>query len=260
MLGIITVLLILVVSILITRIASVALMHTGLSRQSAKFQARSAFTGVGFTTSESEKAVNHPTRRRILLTLMILGNAGIITGITSLITSYVGVQEAERGWIRTAILVAGIAALWALTHSPAVEKGLSNIITRLLKSSGTLDVVDYASLLHLSGEYKVSEIGIKDEHWLAGKTVRKSGLREEGIIILGINRPDGTYLGTPTPETTIRDGDMLVIYGRVDCLKKLEFRKKGREGYQEHRKSVKEQKDVEKEQEQMDMESMSDKT
>lgn len=254
MLGIITVLLVLVVSILITRIASVALMHTGLSRQTAKFQARSAFTGVGFTTSESEKAVNNPTRRRILLTLMILGNAGIITGVTSLITSYVGVQEAERGWLRTAILVAGITALWALTHSSRVEKWLSNIITKLLKSSGSLEVVDYASLLHLSGEYKVSEMGINEDHWIASRTVRKSGLREEGIIILGINRPDGTYLGTPTPETTIKPGDLLVLYGRVDSLKKLEFRKKGREGYQEHRKSVKEQKDIEKEQEELDSE------
>jgi Trk-type K+ transport system membrane component len=85
MAGIIPVILILVFSILINRVASIALMHTGLSRESSRFQARSAFTGVGFTTSESEKVVNHPVRRRILLILMILGNAGIVTGVASLI-------------------------------------------------------------------------------------------------------------------------------------------------------------------------------
>jgi len=85
MAGIVTVILILIFSILITRVASIALTHTGLSRESAKFQARSAFTGVGFTTTESEKVVNHPVRRRILLLLMILGNAGIIKGVASLI-------------------------------------------------------------------------------------------------------------------------------------------------------------------------------
>ena len=53
MAGIISVILILVVSILITRVAAVALTHTGLSKESSKFQARSAFTGVGFTTNES---------------------------------------------------------------------------------------------------------------------------------------------------------------------------------------------------------------
>ena len=76
MAGVITVILILVFSILITRVASIALTHTGLSRESSKFQARSAFTGVGFTTNESEKVVNHPVRRRILLLLMIPGKSG----------------------------------------------------------------------------------------------------------------------------------------------------------------------------------------
>lgn len=64
MLSIVSLLLILTLSILITRIATVALTHTGLSREAARFQARSAFTDVGFTTSESEKVVNHPERRR----------------------------------------------------------------------------------------------------------------------------------------------------------------------------------------------------
>lgn len=40
MIGVITVILILVFSILITRIASIALTHTGLSKESSKFQAR----------------------------------------------------------------------------------------------------------------------------------------------------------------------------------------------------------------------------
>jgi len=33
---------------------------TGLSRESARFQARSALTGGGFTTTESEAVVRHP--------------------------------------------------------------------------------------------------------------------------------------------------------------------------------------------------------
>lgn len=73
MLSIVSLLIVLTLSILVTRIATVALAHTGLSRESAKFQARSAFTGVGFTTNESEKVVNHPIRRRILLLRMLLG-------------------------------------------------------------------------------------------------------------------------------------------------------------------------------------------
>lgn len=64
-------------------------------KESSKFQARSAFTGVGFITDESERVVNHPVRRRILLLLMILGNAGILTGMASLIREQEKVHREE---------------------------------------------------------------------------------------------------------------------------------------------------------------------
>ena len=85
MTALISVLVAITLSLLITRIATEALTLTGLSRTSASFQARSAFTGSGFTTSESEAVVQHPVRRRIIMWLMFLGNAGIITVISSLV-------------------------------------------------------------------------------------------------------------------------------------------------------------------------------
>lgn len=99
MLSVITLLVVLTLSILVTRVATVALTHTGLSKESAKFQARSAFTGVGFTTDESEKVVNHPVRRRILLVLMLLGNAGIVTAVSSLIVSFINVDRSSSPFL-----------------------------------------------------------------------------------------------------------------------------------------------------------------
>lgn len=125
MAGIITVILILVFSILITRIATIALTHTGLSRESSKFQARSAFTGVGFTTTESEKVVNHPLRRKILQLLMILGNAGIVTGVASLIIGFSGLEGTTDAWIKIAILVGFVIILWHLASSRWVDRLLS---------------------------------------------------------------------------------------------------------------------------------------
>ncbi|TWT47604.1 hypothetical protein [Botrimarina hoheduenensis] len=74
MIGVLSLLVALTLSLLITRVAAMALMFTGLSREAAKFQARSAFTGVGYTTQESERTVNHPVRRRIIMALMLMGN------------------------------------------------------------------------------------------------------------------------------------------------------------------------------------------
>jgi K+/H+ antiporter YhaU regulatory subunit KhtT len=259
MIGIISVILIVIFSIIITRIASIALTHTGLSRESSRFQARSAFTGVGFTTSESEKVVNHPVRRRILQVLMILGNAGIATGVASLIVGFSGLKGDQDTWIKIAMLIGGIIILWNLANSKWVDRQLSKIIDKGLKKYGKLQVSDYESLLHLSGEYRISEIPIEGDHWLTDKKLSNAKLRDEGMIVLGITRKDGTFLGTPDGETKIRDGDSLTIYGRADGLKKIEKRSKGASGNQEHKKLTSEQDEKVKEEKKEDPEKDKEK-
>ena len=107
MLAIVTLLLVVAFSILVTRTAAVALTHTGLSQEAARFQARSAFTGVGYTTSESETVVNHPVRRRIVMLLMWVGNAGIVTAISTLILSFVNRGDTQGVCQTAAAEVAG---------------------------------------------------------------------------------------------------------------------------------------------------------
>ncbi len=246
MAGVITVILILIFSILITRVASIALTHTGLSRESSQFQARSAFTGVGFTTTESEKVVNHPVRRRILLMLMILGNAGIVTGIASLIIGFADIDSGVENWIKVLVLVGGIVVLWQLANSRWVDQRLSRIIEKFLKRYTKLDVTDYASLLQLSGDYRIGQIAIEKRHWLFGKKLKNTRLKEEGLNVLAISRSDGTFLGSPAGETTIQEGDTLVVYGRTEALQKMEKRLKGSKGEKEHQHMVKKQDRVQK--------------
>jgi precorrin-6B methylase 1 len=73
MLAIFSLLFIITLSVVIVRIGAVALELTGLSPEISSFQAQSAFSGVGFTTRESEAIVTHPARRRIIRTIIMLG-------------------------------------------------------------------------------------------------------------------------------------------------------------------------------------------
>src|SRR3954465_4118479 len=116
MVALISVLVIVLVSLLITRVATVALAQTGMSRESARFQARSALSGVGFTTSEAESVVNHPVRRRIVQALMVLGSAGVVTAAASLMLSFGNAHDHQRA-LRAAVLVAGLVVLWLLSRS-----------------------------------------------------------------------------------------------------------------------------------------------
>jgi hypothetical protein len=223
----------------------VALTHTGLSAQAAAFQARSAFTGVGYTTNEAESVVQHPVRRRIAMLLMLLGNAGMVSAISSLILSFVNpADQAFTSLERLGIILGGIAVLFLLTTSPLLDRASSRVIGWALERWTHVDTRDYANLLHLSGEYRVKQMAVKQDDWLAHKALNETDLTDEGIIVLGIERSDGRYLGAPVPETEIEPGDELILYGRHPALRQLDERKAGVRGEAEHHQAVSEQQEV----------------
>lgn len=240
MVAITSLLIVLSLSFLITRIATVALTLTGLSYELAHLQSISAFTGVGFTTHESEHLVRHPVRRRILMILMILGNAGIITAISSLILSFAGVEQ-QQGLERLLWLGVGLLLLWAVTISQWVNRHLSRLIYTALRRLPQLEVRDYASLLQLSEDYTVMEWEVDPEDWVTEKPIAELNLPEEGVIVLGIHREDGGYVGAPRGQTSIRQGDRLILYGRRDNLAELSDRKIGLAGEEAHRRAVADQ-------------------
>ena len=249
MISIISLLVVLTLSILVTRIATVALTHTGLSRESAKFQARSAFTGVGFTTNESEKVVNHPIRRRILLLLMLLGNAGVVTAVSSLILSFVNLNQSGALLWRVVLLVTGLVILWTFASSQWVDRHLSNLVSKALKRYTNLKIQDFAKLLHLAGDYQVTELQVNAGDWLAERTLAELGLRKEGIMVLGITRTGGRFFGAPDGETEIKAGDVLILYGRAEVIMDLDQRQHGFSGNMAHQKKIVDQKKIEKREE-----------
>lgn len=240
MIAITTVLVALLVSLLVTRIATIALAVTGLSKEAARFQARSAFTGVGFTTSEAESVVNHPVRRRVILLLMLLGNAGLVTIVASLLISFAGAEESVQAWRRIAVLLVGLTALFLLARSKRVDRVLSRIITRLLRRFTDIDARDYAELLQLAGGYGVIELEVQPSHWIADKSLEQLQLRQEGIAVLGVQRKDGTFIGVPRGSLVIEEGDVMVLYGHTKVLGDIGRREAGREGDEMHRLLVEE--------------------
>jgi hypothetical protein len=240
MTAILSLLLVVTLSILVTRVAAVALRHTGLARQTARFQARSAFSGAGFTTTESEKVVNHPVRRRIVLTLMLLGNAGIVTAVSSLILAFVAEGDGAIALhYKILLLVGGLVALWALATSQWVDRLLSRLVDRALKRFTRLDVSDYEGLLHLAGDYRIVEVQVQPGGWLEDRPLSELRPAREGVLVLGILTNDGEWLGTPAGDTRPQGGDTLVVYGRTAAIRELTERRAGDEPG--HREAVAEQ-------------------
>ena len=245
MAAIFSLLVVIVLSLIVVRVASVALVLTGLSQQLARFQARSAFTGTGFTTSETEKVVQHPVRRRIIMLLMLLGNAGFIGAMSSLIVGFTSVQDRQTAWLRMGALAAGLTIVWLIARSKWVDRRLSRIIAWALKRYTNLEVRDYAGLLHLGNDYAVVELQVQPGDWIAGRSLAELRLNLEGVLVLGIERADGSYVGAPRGESRPAANDIVLLYGPRDVLQKLDKRRAGMAGLREHIHAVEKQQQLE---------------
>ncbi len=226
---------VLVISLLVTRVGATALRLTGMSSEAAEFQSRSAFTGVGFTTLESEDILNHPVRRRILMHLMLLSNLGVGAVVATLMLS-LPQATTLTGFCTAAI---GILGFWMLARSKFVEQQTNRIIAWSLLKFGSFKARDYAAILQLEAGYSVSELAVETNDWIAEKSLMELRLPTEGVLVLGIRRNSGIYFGNPTAEMVIHAGDLLTLYGPNDRIAELDQRGRGRVGDDAHDKAVK---------------------
>jgi len=239
--AILTLLIVLMISLVVTRAATIALTATGMSREAARFQARSAFSGAGFTTTESESVVRHPVRRRIIMWLMLAGNAGIVAVLASVVLAAALPSSDVGALVRVVAVIGAIALIWWVSRTRWVDERITRLATAGLRRWTDLDVHDYAALLHVGGEYVVTELQVEADNWLAGHDLGSLALREEGIIVLGIERVDGSYLGVPRTDTSIDVGDVLVLYSRSESIAELDRRRRGRSGDAAHEAAIREQ-------------------
>lgn len=237
MIAITSLLLVVTISLLITRVATVILTATGMSREVARFQARSAFTGTGFTTKEAEDALNHPIRRKVVATLMLLGSAGIVAAASTTIIGFRG-GGIGRQWWRVLELALGLMVLVYLSRSKWIDRRLNAGISRLLARYTDLQTRDLAGLLDLSGDYSVSELAVDPGDWVAGRALGDLKLRDEGVVVLGVTRQNGRYVGAPTFATRVDAGDVLLVYGREAALAELDDRRSGAAGDTAHEIAV----------------------
>jgi TrkA-C domain len=236
--ALITLILVLFLSLIIVRVAAVALTLTGMSREAAQFQARSAWTATGFTTAESEQVVAHPVRRRIITLLMVARSVGVVTAATTLALSFVNVEANSEGWLRVGLLTLGLLALWLFARSSWIEKRMSQVIASALKRYGDLGNRDYGAMLHLAGDYAVMELKVRPDSWLANRTLAELDLPDEGVLVLGVSRNGGNYLGAPKGDLRVAAGDIVLIYGRSSVLDSIDKRVRGGAGENSHRAAV----------------------
>jgi len=215
-----TFLIVAVITSVFSLMATGALIATGVPSEIASFQARSALTGSGFTTTEAENVVNHPARRRIVSTAMFVGNLGTPTLVVSVLIGLLAPgpgSTAERSLVATS----GVLIILLLIGNRPVKRAMVRVgqhyaRRRLLPAL----VVGPEQLLSLGRDFSVTAVRVAE----TPKDTYRSLRELEGAIpeakILGVRR--GTeYFGEPPVDIALEEGDELVVYARNDRLRAL---------------------------------------
>ncbi|MEP4076869.1 TrkA C-terminal domain-containing protein [Haloferula sp.] len=220
--SLIALLAIVVVALLIVQLGANALVLTGMSQAAARFQASSAFFGVGFTTLESEMVIDHPVRRRIILYLIISGNIGLTSALATLIVTMVKNEAAGISFLLILFLIlGGVVAFGLLMNVGWIKRPMDTLMTKMLKKAGVIEALDYEVLLHVKDGFSVSEVEVEEAHLFAGKALSESRPSDHGLVVLGIHRKDGLFIGAPDKNERIEVGDVIMIYGAEKTVRRI---------------------------------------
>ena len=215
----IPVVLVIAISVFVVKIATVALKMTGLDEKKAYFQALSAFTGTGFTTRDSELVFENDIRRKIVIFLMILGNAGLITVITTLVISF-GRTNVVPLLANVAIVLVLIMILFKILTHKGVTKFLNDKIESRLEKRAPFQKRPVEEVLRIAKNYGIAEISIKSDFPDLGKALNESSFREKDILVLAIERKD-IVIPTPKANDRILLDDTLICYAKLTNIEKI---------------------------------------
>ncbi|ABR49693.1 TrkA-C domain protein [Alkaliphilus metalliredigens QYMF] len=204
---------------LVVEILSIALKITGLDMDKARFQVVSILTGTGFTTRESELITQHPTRRKIALVLMLISYVGTAVFI-GIIFSALRTNESFVYFFAYAGVVI-LLTLFFLRNKYILHRFESIIERQLLKQMNINRKYKTAEeVLNLNDEYGVAEFIIDEDSGLLGSTLEKSGLKQNYIQVLNIDR-GGKMIHFPKHTFVFQSGDKLVVYGQIENIKEF---------------------------------------
>lgn len=102
--------------------------------------------------------------------------------------------------------------------APTIIGSLS--MARALTKPAIADFMDSIAAEHL--ELVFEEIAVEASSPLIGKKLKNSNLRQElDVVIVAIKRKTGEMIFQPSGEAEILEGDLLIVIGRAEAMRKL---------------------------------------
>jgi hypothetical protein len=210
-----TFLVVAVITVAFTKLATGALIATGVPTESAAFQARSAFSGAGFTTSEAENVVNHRVRRRIIGTTMLVGSLGTPTLVLTVLVGFVAPGPGTTT-ARALVTISGLFLILMAVFNKPSQRWLQGVGQRYVHKRLAPALSDNRlDLLTLSDEFAVQAVRLEATPEESVRSLRGLALAFPDVTVLGVRR-GREYFGAPPVDIDLQAGDELIIYAHRD--------------------------------------------
>ena len=210
---------------------SVAFKLTGMATSKIRFQVASLFTGVGFTTNESELIVNDERRRKIAIVCIYTGHIfsvvimgliiNVFFSIGTLVGSGASTEHTFTEWYFIVFYIASaLFLLMVLIKIPPINRRFQKLLeTIAINSSKKSRNTNIIAVLDLYGKHAIAEVVLnKIPEFAKEKSLIEMGLTKNfSINVLSIRR--GKRILEVTKDTMFSKGDVLVIYGLINDIK-----------------------------------------
>ena len=208
---------IVVIFFFVVRVATVVLKLTGMEEGTARFQAISAFTGTGFTTSAAETILEDRVRKKTVIVLMVLGKVGIISVIAGLFLSF-GKDDLTAELWKAMILLVFFAVLYKITTLKGFSRALNSFIEKRIVARGIIRQKTLEELFHLPKGYGLAQLTITGGRQEVFSTLAEAGFIKKDILVLSIERKE-QLIAFPHAGDVIKKGDKLLCYGLIENIK-----------------------------------------
>jgi Trk-type K+ transport system membrane component len=220
MYAIATFLVVAVFTMVFGRLATGALIATGVPPEIAAFQSRSAFSGAGFTTTETESVINHPMRRKIISTTMFVGSLGTPTLIVAVLIGFMAPGPGSTTE-RTLVTISGIVLIAMLIGNRPATDFLVKVGHRYANKRLIPVLSDsFETLLTLGDDFAVGSISLAADPADTYRSLRGLDEAVRGVRVLGIRRGD-EYFGETPIDIELRQGDEILVYARLDQINSM---------------------------------------
>ncbi|HDM38013.1 MAG TPA: hypothetical protein ENG55_03020 [Candidatus Omnitrophica bacterium] len=210
----------LILLIVVVEVAAIALNMTGLDMRKARFQALSAVTATGFTTEEAEDVVKDGKRRKIIMSLMIIGFI-IWASLTSLIiNAFITSHKLIPTIIQlSALLVIFVVVLYLARYRPFVKR-FRGVVSGYLARRTTLERKSIDEVLRLAQGYGIAEISLTKDSKNVGLSLKDASFRQMDILVLAIER-DNEIIPAPHANDILKENDTLICYGKLENMQEI---------------------------------------